>query len=251
MKPIAIIQARMGSTRLPGKVLMPLAGQPVLAHVVERLSFCRTLSSAVVATTNQPEDDAIADFCAGNGIPFHRGSEDDVLDRYYQCATMHEADQVVRITADCPAIDPVVVDAVVTGFLAGGYDYYGLAGEFPDGLDCVVFGYAALKKAWSEATLKSEREHVGPYIEKHPELFRSGGLHLFHGLQHQRWTLDEPQDYELLSAIFDRLYRSDWPFLTQDVLDLLKAEPELTKTNQGIIRNAGYIKSLQQDEAAP
>lgn len=247
MKTIAIVQARMSSTRLPGKVLMPLAGKPVLAHVVERLAYCRLLSGTLVATTDEASDDAIAAFCQSAGIPIFRGSLEDVLDRYYRAATQYGADPVVRITADCPVIDPLIVDAVITGFLAGDYDYYGLSGEFPDGLDCTVFAYKALEKAWSEAKLKSEREHVGPYLEKNPEIFHTGGLELFHGMAHHRWTLDEPRDYALLSAIFDALYDSDRPFLTHEVLKLFKRHPELMAANQGIIRNEGYLKSLAED----
>jgi spore coat polysaccharide biosynthesis protein SpsF (cytidylyltransferase family) len=247
MKPVAIIQARMSSTRLPGKVLMPLAGKPVLAHVVERLAYCRTLQGVLVATSTHPSDDAIEQFCSAQGIRCYRGSLDDVLDRYYQSALLLGADPIVRITADCPAIDPVVVDAVVAGFLAGNFDLYGLAGEFPDGLDCTVFGFSALERAWKEARLRSEREHVGPYIENHPELFRNGGLHLFHGLAHQRWTLDEPRDFQLLRAIFDRLYTPEKPFLAHEVLEMLSREPELMAANSGIVRNAGYLKSLESD----
>jgi spore coat polysaccharide biosynthesis protein SpsF (cytidylyltransferase family) len=247
MKPIAIIQARMGSSRLPGKVLMPLANKPVLAHVVERLGMCRTLQGVVVATSTDLSDDVIEKFCATQDIRCYRGSLEDVLDRYYQSALLSGANPIVRITADCPVIDPVVVDAVVTGFLAGNYDFYGLAGEFPDGLDCTVFGFAAIERAWKEARLKSEREHVGPYIENHPEIFRNGGLQLFSGLAHHRWTLDEPRDYALLSAIFDRLYQSEKTFLINDILQLLALEPELITGNAGIVRNAGYLKSLEND----
>jgi len=237
----------MGSTRLPGKVLMPLAGRPVLAHVVERLSYCRTLSGAVVATTTEKADDAVAAFCATANVPCYRGSLHDVLDRYHQAARVHDADPVVRITADCPAIDPTIVDEVVTGFLTGGYDYYGLSGEFPDGLDCTVFSFAALARAWREAKLKSEREHVGPYMEKHPELFKIGGYKKFTGLSHHRWTLDEPRDYEFLQIIFAMLYREGHPFLASDVLALLGLEPELLAINSNIIRNEGYLKSLAED----
>lgn len=250
MNAVAIVQARMSSTRLPGKVLMPLAGKPVLAHVVERLSYCRTLAGIVVATTVEVDDDPIADCCTHIEIPCFRGNRDDVLDRYYQAAKLFQSNPIVRITADCPAIDPVVVDAVVTGFLAGDYDLYGLGGEFPDGLDCAVFRFSAIEKAWNEASLKSEREHVGPYIEKNPQLFRNGALTPFSGLAHQRWTLDEPRDYALLSAIFERLYRSSSPFLTHEILGLIRRHPELTALNCGVIRNKGYLKSLKNDGVA-
>jgi spore coat polysaccharide biosynthesis protein SpsF len=244
---IAIIQARMSSTRLPGKVLMPLAGKPVLEHVVRRLQTCKTITGIVVATSTGKSDDAIQAWCEKEGVHCYRGSLDDVLDRYYQAAKLYKADAVVRITADCPAIDPVIVDEVVMGFLAGGYDYYGLSGEFPDGLDCTVFSFAALERTWREATLKSEREHVGPYVEKHPELFKLGGYKKFTGLSHHRWTLDEPRDYEFLQAVFARLYRGASPFLAAEILAFLDKEPEIMTINSNIIRNEGYLKSLAED----
>ena len=244
---VAIIQARMSSLRLPGKVLMPLAGKPVLEHVVRRIRACKTIEKVVVATSTDHADDAIQAWCEKEGVSHYRGSLDDVLDRYYQAAKNHKADAVVRITADCPAVDPTIVDEVVGGFLAGGYDYYGLSGEFPDGLDCTVFSFAALERAWREAKLKSEREHVGPYVEKHPELFKIGGYRKFTGLSHHRWTLDEPRDYEFLQAVFARLYREGTPFLAAEVLALLDKEPELVTINGNIIRNEGYLKSLAED----
>lgn len=247
---VAIIQARMSSTRLPGKVLLALVDKPVLEHVVRRIQVCKTITKVVVATSTDQTDDAIQAWCEQEEISHYRGSLDDVLDRYYQAAKIYRADGVVRITADCPAIDPAIVDEVVTGFWAGGYDYYGLSGEFPDGLDCTVFSFAALERAWHEAKLKSEREHVGPYIEKHPELFKIGGLKKFTGLSHHRWTLDEPRDYKFLQAIFARLYREGTPFRASEVLELLEKEPELIAINSNIIRNEGYLKSLAEDRKA-
>jgi len=191
MKVVAIIQARMSSSRLPGKVLLPLAGRPVLDHVVRRTRTCQAVDEVWVATSTDASDDVIAQWCTEHRVPVYRGSLNDVLDRYYQAATLAQADAVVRITADCPALDPQIVEEVVEGFKAGGYEFYGLAGEFPDGLDCTVFAMTALARAWREATLPSEREHVGPYIEKNPQWFKSGGLKRFSGLSHHRWTLDE------------------------------------------------------------
>jgi len=248
VKVVAIIQARMSSSRLPGKVLMPLANKPVLAHIVERLSYCKMIDKIVVATTNEVSDDLVADYCDNNNIDCYRGSLEDVLDRYYQTAKIHHADPIVRITGDCPVIDPVVVDAVITGYLSGEYDCYGLGGEFPDGLDCTVFSFSAIEKAWKEAKLQSEREHVGPYIENNPHLFRNGALELFQGLSQQRWTLDELNDYELLSKIFNELYRLDSPFLTHEILQFIQNNPDLLAINSKIVRNEGYLKSLQEDK---
>jgi spore coat polysaccharide biosynthesis protein SpsF (cytidylyltransferase family) len=248
MNTVAIVQARMGSTRLPGKVMMPLAGIPVLGHVVDRLSYCKTLESTVVATTTETNDDAVEEFCEQRGIAVFRGSEQDVLDRYHQAAVLFDADPVVRITADCPAIDPVIVDRVVAGYLEGDYDLFGLMGEFPDGLDCTVFARSALDRAWAEAKLASEREHVGPYIQDHPELFTTGGIELFEAQGHQRWTLDEPEDYELLTVIFEALYRPGDPFLSGEVIEFLEQHPELLEINNNVTRNEGYITSLENDE---
>ena len=252
MRTVCIVQARMSSTRLPGKVLLPLAGREVLAHVLDRLAFCNTLDEVVVATSSDASDDVLAQWCRARGVPVFRGSLLDVLDRYYQCAVENKATAVVRITADCPALDPTLVDDVVRGFHAGGYDLYCLGGEFPDGLDCQVFSFSALERAWREAVLGSEREHVGPYFGNHPEFFHLGSLEKFKGLAHHRWTLDEPRDLVFLQSIFGRLQRADGQlFLTQDILDLLERKPELLQTNESIVRNEGLLKSLAADQVQP
>ena len=249
MNVVAIIQARMSSKRLPGKVLLPLAGVPALNHVVSRIQSCKTINKVVVATSADPSDDVIETYCKEENFDFYRGSLLDVLDRYYQCAKSENASAIVRITADCPVIDPVVVDAVVTGFLAGRYDYYSLTNEFPDGLDCEVISFSALEKAWKDAKLPSEREHVCPYIHtSHKSEFKTGGLELFTGLQHMRWTLDEPNDYELLKKIYDSLYKPGKIFLVNNILLEFQKNPEWININQTILRNAGYHKSLVQDE---
>jgi spore coat polysaccharide biosynthesis protein SpsF len=226
---------------------MPLAGRPVLWHVVNRISACQTIAKVVVATSTDISDDAIEAWCQREDVSCYRGSLNDVLDRYYQVGLLHAADVVVRITADCPAVDPTIVDEVVHGFLTGGYEFYGLAGEFPDGLDCTVFAFSALARAWRDAALPSEREHVGPYIEKHPEIFKSGSLKKFSGLSHYRWTLDEPRDYEFLQKVFSRLFQKDRIFLARDILALLETEPELMQLNGDIVRNEGYLRSLFED----
>ena len=246
---VAIIQARMSSKRLPGKVLLELAGKPVLSHVVNRISSCRTIDKVVVATSQEASDDLINQWCIKNRVLCYRGSLDDVLDRYYKAATHYDADVIVRVTADCPAIDPTIVDEVVDGFHDGNYEFFGLSGEFPDGLDCSVFSFSAIQRAWQDAVLPSEREHVGPYIEKNPQLFKSGNLKKFSGLSHMRWTLDEPRDLVFLQKVFGYLDQDARLFLAQDVLDLLQQKPHLIDINKGIIRNEGYLKSLLSDQS--
>ena len=247
MRVVAIVQARMSSSRLPGKVLDILAGKPVLYHIHERISECRLIDEIVIATSQEPSDEAINKFCQNHHIPCFRGSLDDVLDRFYQAAVNYKADVIVRITGDCPLIDPVIVDAVVAGFLGGEYDSFGLGGEFPDGLDCTVFSFGAIETAWKEAGLPSEREHVGPYIEKNPNIFKNGALTLYSGLSFMRWTLDEQADLELLKIVFDQLYREGSVFYTHEILEFVKANPQIAKINAGIVRNEGYLKSLLAD----
>ncbi len=248
MKVIAILQARMNSSRLPGKVMMNLVNKPVLEHIVERLSYCKMIEKIVVATTSEESDNIIEDYCKNNKIDFYRGNIEDVLDRFYSSAKIFNADPIVRITCDCPVIDPVIVDAIISGYLAGEYDCYGLGGKFPDGLDCTVYSFYALEKAWKEAKLKSEREHVGPYIQNNPKLFKTGYLEIFKNLEKYRWTLDEANDYELLNKIFNALYRSSSPFLTHEILKFLQNNPNLSLINNKNIRNEGYLKSLQEDK---
>lgn len=248
MKIVAIIQARMNSERLPGKVTMNLVNKPVLIHIVERLSYCKMIDTIVVATSNESSDDSISNLCAENKINCFRGSLDDVLDRYYQCAKRYDADAILRITGDCPAIDPTIVDAVISEYKKGNYDCYGLGGEFPDGLDCTVYSSTALESAWRNAELPSEREHVGPYIEKNKELFNNGFLNAFSGLSNQRWTLDEPKDLSFLTKIFEELYDPKKPFSTNDILHFLEKNPHIYKINSKIIRNEGYLKSLEKDK---
>jgi len=244
---IAIVQARMTSSRLPGKVLLPLEGKPVLAHVINRLQNCKLLDEIVVATSIHKSDNPIEFWCNKEQIKFFRGSLDDVLDRYYKAALKFNADAIVRITADCPVIDSGLVDEVVEKYLAGEYESFALAGDFPDGLDCQIFSLSSLRKAWVEAKLPSEREHVGKYIENHPNLFKSGKYFKFKGLLHHRWTLDQIEDYEFLKSVFKKLYRKDFVFGTTDILELLEREPELMKINSQIQRNQGFLKSLKND----
>ena len=248
MNVIAFVQARMSSKRLPNKVLLPLMGKTVLEHIYERLGYCKTLSKIVIATSYDDTDKTIIDLCKKNKMSYYQGNLNDVLDRYYKAAVSFNADVIVRITGDCPVIDPKIVDEVVNNYFKNDYDLYALSGDFPDGLDCQVFKFQALERSWKEAKLLSDREHVGTYIEKtSPELFKIGGLCKFKDLSHHRWTLDEPKDYIFLKEIFARLYIQDKIFYTEDILKLLTKETDLIQINKGITRNKGYIDSLKNE----
>jgi spore coat polysaccharide biosynthesis protein SpsF len=246
---IGVLQARMSSTRLPGKVLLPLSGVPMLTRQIERVRQAQSLDQIIVATSTAPADDAIAAECERAGVGCSRGSLDDVLDRFHQAVEPTSATVVVRLTGDCPLICPEIIDGVVALREQGQFDYASNAHErtFPDGLDVEVMTRAALTTAWQHGVLPSEREHVTPYIWKHPELFRIGSYR--NPIDHSalRWTVDERADYALVSVIFERLYPANPRFRMADVLQLLVAEPELGRMNAGIVQNEGYLKSLDAD----
>jgi spore coat polysaccharide biosynthesis protein SpsF len=254
LRPIAIIQARVGSTRLRSKVLADVCGVPMLARMIERVRAARRLAGIVVATTHAPADRAIVTLASGLGVAAFAGSERDVLDRYVRAARLLGADPVVRLTADCPLIDPELIDAVVDAYAAADppADHTSLTGPFPDGLDVEVVRFSALEQAWREARLPSEREHVTPFVWKHPERFRLSG-YAFPGdaaAAELRWTVDEPRDLMLVRAIYERLYQPGAVFGWREVLDLFRREPSLRQVNCGIVRNAGYLRALAAESTA-
>lgn len=251
MTTIAILQARTGSTRLPGKVLMDLAGAPLLVRVLERAQAIPGLDRVVVATTTAERDRPLIDLARQRGIEAFAGSEDDVLDRYYRAAQHFGAGVVVRVTADCPLLDPWVSERVVARYRQGDVDYVcnTQPPTFPDGLDTEVFSFQALERAWRQATLASEREHVTPYIWKHPDQFRLANVMNEVDLSTLRWTVDEAPDLEFVRAVYTRLYRDERPlFSMQDVLTLLASEAGLQDAHTHFKRNAGYLKSIGQDK---
>ncbi len=245
----AIIQARVSSTRLPGKVLADIVGKPLLSHVIERVKASRILEEIVVATTAKEVDKAILKIATESGVHSFAGDEDDVLDRYYQAARKFDVDIIVRITADCPLLDPNVVDKVVRHYLEGGCDYVSttLKRTYPDGLDVEVFSSQALKKAWKEARWASEREHVTPYIWKNPDKFRLASVESKVNLSHLRWTVDIERDLRFVREVYGQLYKRGKIFYMEDILQLLERQPELIAINQGIATNEGYAKSLRED----
>jgi spore coat polysaccharide biosynthesis protein SpsF len=251
MRIVAIIQVRMGSTRLPGKSLTDIAGQSLLAHVIDRVDASANVQQMVVATTTGPEDDVIEQLAREKQVACYRGSPTDVLDRYYQAARQAQADVIVRITADDPFKDPDVIDLVVSSLLADpAIDYASNTMEptFPEGLDVEAFRFSALERAWREARLPSEREHVTPYIWKHPELFRLVSVRHREDLSKLRWTLDYEEDLRFAREVYRRLYHGQ-VFEMQEILQLLEEEPQLAAINSGFQRNAGYNQSLQKEQS--
>ena len=239
-KVVAIVQARMGSSRLPGKVLLDLGGAPVLGRVVARLRRARRLNWMGVATTTDPSDGPLAEFCAGLGLPCWRGSTLDVLDRFVQAGRAAQADVVVRITADCPLIDPEIIDTVLQFNLAhpNAYDYVSNLhpATFPDGNDVEVVPLEVLHAAWFHADKPFEREHTTPYIWDNPSKFYIGNVNCAgrknYSMTH-RWTLDYPEDYEFVKSVYERLYPENPFFTTPEILALLEAHPEICAINEG------------------
>ncbi|MBU1123639.1 glycosyltransferase family protein [Patescibacteria group bacterium] len=237
----------MSSTRLPEKVLIDVKGKPMLHYVVSRTKRSKTIQDVILATSLSPDDDKIEVFCKARDINCFRGDLDDVLKRFYDAALAYNADAVVRITADCPLIDPDVIDKAVDKFCSGEFDYVSNAVErtYPDGLDVEVIGIKALKQAHKEAKLRSEREHVTPYFFKNPDVFKIG--HIINDEDHSnlRWVVDEPRDLAFVREVFEHFDTED--FVMDDILKVVQENPQLSKLNDGIVCNEGLIKSMRED----
>jgi spore coat polysaccharide biosynthesis protein SpsF len=251
MKYLAMIQARCGSTRLPNKVMMDLAGKPTLQRVIERVQRCSYLNEAIVVTSIEKQNLQILALCAKLGVRVTVGSENDVLDRFYQTAKLIKPEYVIRITADCPLFDPCFLDEAIMGVNPES-DYLGQINNetYPDGDDIEIIKFTALKCAWEKANLASEREHVTQYIVKHPEIFRLQRIVCPLGdLSAERWTLDEDEDYRLIDNIYEHFagLGKDF-FATQEILDYLADNPELRNINKMYARNEGLVKSLANDK---
>jgi spore coat polysaccharide biosynthesis protein SpsF len=251
---VAIIQGRMSSSRLPGKILADISGQPMLTRVFTRTSRAQTLDEVIFATTTDASDDPVAEYCDFSGIPFTRGSLFDVLDRYYQAALQAKADVVVRITADCPVIDPVLIDDVVNALLEDEYDFAcnrlppPWSRTYPIGLDVEVCTFKVLKKAWKEAKEPQHREHAMPYFYEgvkltrqsrtletgvSPRGFKVALLHHTTDFGDYRWTVDTPEDLEFMREVYNRFDGRD-DFTWKEVLDLVHDEPDLMKINESV-----------------
>jgi len=251
MKIGAVIQARMGSTRLPGKVMKEVCGRPLLSYLIERVRRSNLVDAIVVATSDLDSDQKIADFARGQNVGVFQGSETDVLDRYYQAALAWSLDLVIRITADCPLLDNQAIDEFVGAFQKErDLDYMVTAQSWPEGYDMEIFKFKVLEKAWNEAVRPLEREHVTPYIRGHPELFHIKRLECPHGdLSWMRITVDEAADFKVVKAIIEHLSPKNASFALNDIIGFLQARPDLQDINKHIIRNEGLQKSLKEEGA--
>ena len=245
MKVYAIIQARCGSTRFPDKVFADINGNPLIWHSVNRLRQAKKIDKIIIATTVSPKDDKIEEWCKENGVDFFRGSEENVLNRYYSASEAFPSDYVVRITADDPFKEPAVIDAVITKLIEEGYDHVtdNLPPSFPEGLDCEAFTKKALDQSERDAETNFEREHVTQYIYHHPEIFKIGNVSCDRNLFHLRWTIDKEVDLEMVRAVYAKRNPKNTGILLMDeILQILKDNPEIEKINSEVERSAMYKK---------
>ena len=234
---VAIVQARMGSTRLPGKALLEIAGMPMLFRVLNRLARSKLIAEIVVATTKSVADDELVKACDERGVESFRGSENDVLDRYFEAARKYNADVVVRITSDCPLIDSLIVDQVIDKYMQNheSVDYVSNVLEprtFPRGLDIEVFSNLALARAWEEDSNSQFREHVTQYFLRNPDKFRLMGIFNDIDLSYMRWTVDTPEDLEFVRTVYDQFENDLFTWI--ELVTLLKRKPELLTINQHV-----------------
>jgi spore coat polysaccharide biosynthesis protein SpsF len=259
---LVVVQARVGSSRLPGKVLLPVGGAPLLQRLLERLRSARSSFDLVVATTRSPEDDVIRALCARVGAPCFSGHPTDLLDRHYQAATSRGAEIVVKVPSDCPLIDPAVVDRVLASFLddPGSYDYMSNLhpATYPDGNDVEVMSLEALETAWREASRPLEREHTTPFLWERPERFRVGNVTWETGqdlsMTH-RFTIDYAEDYVFIARIYEELWRPRRPvFGVGDILELLERKPEIRAINAAFAgvnwyrHHLGELRTVRPEE---
>jgi len=234
-KIVAIVQARVTSTRLPGKVFMDIKGKPMIWHVINRLKYSKKLDEIILTIPDTRENDELEKFAKKNNIKYFRGSEKDVLSRYYEAARKFKADIIVRITSDCPLIDPRIVDVVVENHLNAKANYTSntLKRTFPRGLDVEVVSFEALEKTHKEATEDYQREHVTSYIYEHPEIFKLESVEAQGKLNRPelRITVDTEEDFQLIKEIYKHLYKPRKIFYAQDIIDLLETHPRLIKIN--------------------
>jgi spore coat polysaccharide biosynthesis protein SpsF (cytidylyltransferase family) len=248
IKTLCIIQARMNSTRLPGKILMRVRDKTILEYVLIRVRQAQNIDKIVIATTDRKEDDATENLCKEINADCYRGSENDVLDRFYQAAKKYEADTIIRITGDCPLLPPEIIGQLLDKFNEGNFDMVSSGPSFAEGFDCEIFSFKMLELAARSASKISEREHVTLYLHTHPEVCKKCVVENKTDDSKYRVVVDEPRDFEVVKTIIENLYSRDPYFTADDVKKFLDMHPEVAQINSDIVRNEGLIKSLAAEK---
>lgn len=244
-----IIQARSGSERLPKKVLAHIQDKPMIWHVIQRVKRVKGIKQIILATTTRKSDQILLRIAKETKINFFVGNTYDVLDRYYRCAMTYSADPIIRITGDCPLLDPVLITKMLQFYSKHHYDYVSntLKPTYPDGLDVEIFSFKTLEKIWKNARLRSDREHVTSYIKNNLRQFKTFNYTNNEDLSAHRWTVDEKQDLKFVRKIYSLMKPRKY-FTTRQILNLISKNPKLQTINAGILRNEGYLKSLRMDK---
>ena len=247
---VAIIQARLGSTRYPKKIFSDLANKPLLWHVVDRLKFSKKIDKIVLATTDTAIDDDLALWAEKEGVPLFRGSENNVLERYYLAAKQFEASIIVRITADDPFKDPVIIDKVIDKLFMENLDfaYNNNPPTFPEGLDTEVFTFDSLEKAHKQSLEDYEREHVTQFFYRNRKKFKQSNYSNASDLSYLRWTIDTEKDYFMAKEVYRILYRENKIFLMNDILEILKKDPQISEINKDVKRSIMYKKNKNNEK---
>ena len=244
----AIIQARMGSSRLPGKVMKIIDNEKsMLKYVLDQVKNAKNIKKIIVATTNLHEDNVIEEFVKSQNVSYFRGNPEDVLNRYYNCSNKFNLKSIVRITGDCPLIDPQIMDKVIEKYISGNYDYVSNNNprSYPYGMDLEVFSFKVLESVFKNANLPSEREHVTPYIYNNPKKFKIGKIKNDEDYSRIRLTVDRELDFKLIQKIVSKINKR--PILLEDIMNLYKNEKEIFEINQEYTTDEGYLKSLKED----
>jgi spore coat polysaccharide biosynthesis protein SpsF len=245
----AIIQSRMASSRLPGKIMKEILGKPLLVYMIERVQMARSVDRVIIATTTNPEDDVVGRLAEKLGVTLYRGSEHNVLGRFYDAAKKYGCDTIMRLTGDCPLIDPELLDDLAVFYADGDYDYACncLEPTLPDGLDAEIFSYAVLEEATTHAVRSSDLEHVTPYIRRQTGHLKIGSWKFDQDLSHLRWTVDEQEDFDFIRQIIEELYPENRLLRMRDILSFISKKPELLAINRQFKRNEGFLKSIRAD----
>ncbi len=252
MRIVTVIQARMSSTRLPGKVMLPILGKPLLIRMIERVQAAKLIGQLVVATSINTEDDEIENLCNENKIICYRGHLTDLLDRHYQVGKLYNANAIVKIPSDCPLIDPGVIDKVLDHYInSEELDYVSNLhpATYPDGNDVEIFSFEAIECAWKDANKDFEREHTTPFIWENQDYFSIGNVTWETGYDHStshRWTIDFPEDYEFIRKVYEELYPINPTFSLTDILNLLNQKPEIGEINSQYLGKYWYEEHLDE-----
>lgn len=256
---VIIVQARMGSTRLPGKVMMPIRTRPLLYYIINQIKHCKLVDNIVIATTVSDQDNQLVKYIESLGTNVFRGNEEDVLDRYYHCAKQYNADKIVRVTSDCPLIDPEIIDECILEFEKNDLDYLSNVNKkigkqwvyhpsgYPSGFAAEIFSFSALEKAWKLSKKLSEREHVSQFILNNPNKFKIGNIENHEDFSHIRLTVDHQIDFDLIKIVIEHFPEGEI-FKMKNIIDFLNQNKKLMQLNAHISFNEGYLKSLEHDK---